>query len=256
MAIKKMGYFKTGSIPGVDVYARINGDRRKTNESVVPVWYLEGNKGLILIDTSFNLEDTRALGIEKECRRKEEERLEVQIKAGGYKPEDVRKVIITHAHFDHVGHMDLFKNAEFYVHRNELTWALLPPSWYPGYISSFKKRIERVKDRLVVVDSPEYQIDEGLKVRLVGGHTPGSVAVEIKLGNKNICLCSDNILLYENQEQKRPIGLFHNLDEVLGFMEKLSLICDIYIPGHDKKIYDVYPGGCVQECPGRISGAK
>ena len=42
-------------------------------------------------------------------------------------PEDVSDIIITHAHFDHMGGMDFFPNATFHIQERELTdwvWAL------------------------------------------------------------------------------------------------------------------------------------
>lgn len=39
----------------------------------------------------------------------------------GVTPEDVTHVFITHAHFDHMGGIDLFPNATFYIQERELT---------------------------------------------------------------------------------------------------------------------------------------
>jgi len=39
----------------------------------------------------------------------------------GVAPEDVSHVFVTHAHFDHLGGMDLFPNATFYIQEKELT---------------------------------------------------------------------------------------------------------------------------------------
>jgi glyoxylase-like metal-dependent hydrolase (beta-lactamase superfamily II) len=39
----------------------------------------------------------------------------------GVAPDDVTHVFITHAHFDHMGGIDLFPNAKFYVQERELT---------------------------------------------------------------------------------------------------------------------------------------
>ena len=45
----------------------------------------------------------------------------------GVKPTDVTTVLITHAHFDHMGGLDLFPNAKFYIQKREIdkwVWAL------------------------------------------------------------------------------------------------------------------------------------
>ena len=45
----------------------------------------------------------------------------------GVTPADVTTVFITHAHFDHMGGLDLFPNAKFYIQKREIdqwVWAL------------------------------------------------------------------------------------------------------------------------------------
>lgn len=241
----KLRYLKTGTVPALDIYTFHGGRPDIRRDAVVPVWYFEGKDGLIMVDSSFKMDDARELNIEKFCKRKEDEDLESQLESNGYNLSDVKKVIITHLHFDHIGGLDLLKNAIFYIHREELKWGLVCPSWYNAMGRFTNERINKIKDKMIVINSDRYKITEGVEVVLAGGHTPGSMAVLIKTDIGRVCLCSDNVMVYENIEKSIPIGIYHNLDQVLKFMEEIPSICDIYIPGHDPKIYKKYPNSII-----------
>lgn len=84
---------------------------------------IESEKGLILIDTGLGLKDVhhpkeRISNFFQRLVRpllKEEETAYSQIKALGFKPDDVRHIILTHLDFDHAGGIDDFPKAEVHV---------------------------------------------------------------------------------------------------------------------------------------------
>ena len=51
----------------------------------------------------------------------------------GYRPADVRYVVMSHLHLDHVGCMPLFPQATFVVRRQELRAAWWPDAYERGY---------------------------------------------------------------------------------------------------------------------------
>ncbi len=60
------------------------------------VYLLEGGEGLTLIDTSIGSAGKKILK---------------QLQAAGHQPKDVKHIIITHAHPDHVGSLKMLKEA-------------------------------------------------------------------------------------------------------------------------------------------------
>jgi N-acyl homoserine lactone hydrolase len=108
----------------------------------------------------------------------------------GVKPEDITDVIITHAHFDHMGGLALFPNAKFYIQERELSrwiWAMsldrrfrwLMKAADPGDII---RCVELARDgRLVSVNGDMEDVFPGIDLRLASDtHTAGSQYVVIR----------------------------------------------------------------------------
>ena len=97
----------------------MGGDFSKVLNTICPIWYIKTGEDYILIDTSFSLKDMDKLGIKDLCKRDDNEKPENCFKFNNIDINAVKKVIITHAHTDHIGNLEMFKNAEFFIHRNE-----------------------------------------------------------------------------------------------------------------------------------------
>jgi glyoxylase-like metal-dependent hydrolase (beta-lactamase superfamily II) len=62
-----------------------------------------------------------------------EQRINRQMRGLGYEPSDVKYVILSHLHLDHMGCMTLFPNATCVVRRQELRAAWWPDAYEGGY---------------------------------------------------------------------------------------------------------------------------
>ena len=95
----------------------------------VPVFLIEHPKGLVLVDTGMNPD------VWPDNRKKEAmfdpktQRIDKQLAKLGYKPEDIKYVVMTHLHLDHAGWMRLFPKSIFVVRKDELKAAWWPDSW-------------------------------------------------------------------------------------------------------------------------------
>jgi glyoxylase-like metal-dependent hydrolase (beta-lactamase superfamily II) len=72
------------------------------------------------------------------------------------------------------------------------------------------------------------------------------MVVQVETRHGQVCLCGDNCFLYKNIEGKLPIGLYVDLYEVMGFLERLPEMGDILLPGHDPEMYKLYPDGVIR----------
>jgi glyoxylase-like metal-dependent hydrolase (beta-lactamase superfamily II) len=88
---------------------------------------IETRQGLVLVDTGLGREDyvhqpaiLRTFKLVTKVPLNPEEAAVCQVARLGYRPEDVRHVVLTHMHFDHCGGLPDFPRARVHVHRREL----------------------------------------------------------------------------------------------------------------------------------------
>jgi len=215
----------------------------------VPIWYIEGTRQKILVDTSFDSADNvkavlDAYGINAFCRREPEWEIGNALAKVGVRPEEIDVVILTHLHFDHVGNNELFTKAKFIVERDELAWALSPPPFGVFYYPEFAHHVANVRTQILAVDG-DVRIEPGVEIWKVGGHSPGSLAVAVETDRGKVVLAGDNIYDYVNLKNHWPIGVFWRLDQVLGAYDRFEREADIIVPNHDWRVWEVYPGGVI-----------
>lgn len=87
---------------------------------------VETDQGLVLVDTGLGLDDytdpawmTRLFRIITIVPFDPNEAAVNRIKQMGYKPEDIRHIILTHMHFDHCSGLPDFPHAKVHVHHRE-----------------------------------------------------------------------------------------------------------------------------------------
>ncbi len=87
---------------------------------------IETKQGLVLVDTGLGQGDylhkssiLRVFQVVTIVPLNPEEAAVLRIRRLGYKPEDVRHIVLTHMHFDHAGGLPDFPHATVHVHRRE-----------------------------------------------------------------------------------------------------------------------------------------
>jgi 4-pyridoxolactonase len=95
---------------------------------------VETHDGLFLFDTGFDLEHTsRVLPFELP-EQSAEQTIPAQLELCGFRPSDVKTLVNSHLHFDHMGGNKLIRDAEVVLHERELAQARdYEPFEYFGY---------------------------------------------------------------------------------------------------------------------------
>lgn len=83
-----------------------------------PMFVIDHPKGLVLFDTGPVIEHWPDLML-KGVETTPEQRADRQLVRLGYKPEEVKYVVISHMHMDHCGGMNLFPDATFIIRKQE-----------------------------------------------------------------------------------------------------------------------------------------
>ena len=143
----------------------------------------------------------------------------------GVKPEDVTHILLSHAHFDHMGSIGKFPRAQLFIQKKELlSWheaIALPPRF--GYLTAIINPDDlraafdaSVEHRLTLVDGDKDNVLPGIHLRLGVGHTIGQqfVLIESEIGQVVVsgdCVYSANNILGHNHN-----GVYVPLNNAVG----------------------------------------
>lgn len=102
----------------------------------------------------------------------------------GYHPDDIKRVIFTHLHFDHTGKPSLFKNAEFFASEEEVE------DMKQGKLQKFLAKFGIKEPELDVELKPMRNFGDLIAVK-TPGHTRGSICIWLR--SKRILFSGDTL---------------------------------------------------------------
>ncbi|MFP4362586.1 MAG: N-acyl homoserine lactonase family protein [Spirochaetia bacterium] len=175
----------------------------------------------VLIDTGYNDQEMSELfGVTWE------DPIEL-LEMYGLAPNEITHIIITHAHFDHIGTVDLFPQAYVYIHQNALN-SLTQDVAGMEVVQRFGD------DSTYTAFADETRILDIFRLVPVQGHAAGSTAVYIELPEATLLFPSDEVILYENLENREPIGYAYSLEANRQFIQ--SITDEVVFPFHDPSV--------------------
>jgi glyoxylase-like metal-dependent hydrolase (beta-lactamase superfamily II) len=208
-------------------------------------WVLRGGDRTLVIDTGFDPAVGRRRGRTCLCSPRE------ALGRLGIDPQSVAQVMITHFHYDHIGNLDAFPNAELIVPERELQFWTGPSAERPQFAEHVEPaeiaRIEEAHRRgRVRTLAGQASVAPGVTAITVGGHSPGQQVLLVEDARGPVVLASDAVHLYEEFERDRPFAVIANLEEMYGAYDLVRRLCEesraVLVPGHDPAVISRFPG--------------
>ena len=213
------------------------------------IWLIKGNNGRnVLVDAGFlkDLKDAKDFGFINYVRPDSMLlRLSLQAK-------DITDIILSHPHWDHIDGVGLFPNARIWMQKEDFNYFTGTAWQKDGKHGGFNKNdVHKLLDlnlegKLTLVDGDDKEIIPGIKVYTGSRHTFNSQYVFIETGLNKIILASDNIWTYYNLDhlQSAPsYGTFDTSAYIKSMQRMKAFVSDTkyIIPGHDSKIFSIFP---------------
>jgi N-acyl homoserine lactone hydrolase len=197
-------------------------DRNVGKPVTIPLlmFLIDHPKGLVVFDTGV---DTDKPG-DPYLEASPEQRLDRQMQRLGYQPGDVRYVILSHLHLDHVGCMPLFPDATFIVRRQELRAAWWPDAYERGYDFDSLMKTRHLKYLQPGAEEALDVFQDGSLVCIdTKGHTEGHQSLVVNLPKSGrIVLAGDAAQVAENFTDKVPPGMCWSSQFAVESIQKLQ----------------------------------
>lgn len=171
-----------------------------------------------------------------------------QLRSRGYRPEDVRVVVMTHLHCDHASAASLFTEATVIVCQDEWEAATAPLAALHGYVAG---QLDHALDwRTLDFDGDQARSfaafgraidlfgDESVRCVHTPGHTHGHMSVVVRLREREALLAGDAIYTMRTLRSTRMPARAEDWHRFRRSLRELQLYADqtpgaLIVPGHD-----------------------
>jgi glyoxylase-like metal-dependent hydrolase (beta-lactamase superfamily II) len=201
------------------------------------VWVVRNAARTILVDTGYS-----AAGGERRKRTTVLPPLEAWARLGIH-PEDAPEILLTHAHYDHTGHLGAFPGSRIRMARAELEFWTGPHAHRTQFHHSVEDDelaglVAARNDGRIDFFDDEADIAPGVRMMRVGGHTPGQSVVLVQTVDGPVLLASDAIHYLEEYEADLPFMSVANLVDMYAGFDRIRALVTAgavrhLVPGHD-----------------------
>jgi len=205
--------------------------------SPVYAWLIEGAEEPILVDVGCSSEDllkyTDSAKQAEYLAPKDIVPIEESLAKFGISTLDIKTVIMTHLHIDHILNARKFPNAKFIVQEDELRFTKHPHPLYAR--THYEQLCEGLNFETIRGDT---EVIPGVEIIFTPGHSPGgqSVAVNTERGKVVICgMCT----IDENFATEGVIiipGMHSDPFQAYDSMVKIRKIADTILPLHSQSL--------------------
>jgi glyoxylase-like metal-dependent hydrolase (beta-lactamase superfamily II) len=243
-SIQAIRYATSPDVPVAELV--VGGPANEKVDIAMVVWLIRGGGHTILFDSGFH-RDTFL----KEFPMRDYLRPDKAVELAGVKPEDVTDIVISHAHWDHMGGIDLFPKAVVWIQREEYRYytgdAWQPGGDHGGIDPDDAQQLVKLntEGRIHLVDGDNVEIFPGIRAYTGSRHTYASQYLRVD-GAPPYVLASDNCYFYLNLTLHLPSATFSDADHAANVAQQARMIslagsADRVVPGHDMLQFQKFP---------------
>ena len=207
------------------------------------VWLIRGPDRVVVVDSGFTAEVATQ-------RRRTYLRCPIDsLPLLGVNAADVKDVVLTHLHYDHVGNFHKFPTAEFHLQEPDLHFAVGRHMRYRHIQHPYEVEdvvgIIRLNYRgRVRLYNGIVELAPGITLHPAPGHSAGLQFVRVNTARGWVVLASDVTHFYENIEAERPFPTCASVADMLESYDRVRAAAPSaahIIPGHDPLVMRRYP---------------
>jgi len=214
-------------------------------DTVYVIWLIRGGGKSILLDSGSHLQKWFKYGMTDYLRPDE------AVKLAGVGPDEVTDIVISHAHWDHMGGMRFFPKAIVWIQKEEFRY-YTGEAWqrggnHGGIDPDDVQELVRLNTtgRLRLVDGDNIEIFPGIRAYTGARHTYASQYLRVE-GNPPFVLASDSVYLYRNLAEHKASDTFSKADYPANIknqerMIQLAGAAERVVPGHDALQFEKFP---------------
>jgi glyoxylase-like metal-dependent hydrolase (beta-lactamase superfamily II) len=243
-SIQAIRYSTATDVPVAELV--VGGPKDEKIDIAMVVWLIHGGGHTILFDSGFH-RDTYL----KEFPERDYLRPDLAVASAGVQPDQVTDIVISHAHWDHMGGLDLFPKAQVWIQKAEYRYYTMD-AWQPGGDhggidpEDVKELVQlNTTGRVHLVDGDNVEIFPGIRAYTGSRHTYASQYLCVE-GDPTYVLASDNVYLYRNLSFHMASATFSDADHAANIAQQARMIQlagspDRVVPGHDALQFQKFP---------------
>lgn len=203
----------------------------------ISMWILDHPKGLVVIDTGNNVAvadgNCKSHWVVGLCdflkpSLKRADVIDMQLRKLGYSVDQVKVVITSHSHLDHIGNIEMFPKAIHVIQKKELYQAWWPETFQRGGAHVLAD-YDQARDFNYLELDGDYDLfgDGTLVVLSTPGHTLGNQSVKVKLPQTGTIIISQDAIWMKENLEGYPAGLNYSVLDYQKSLNRLKLMRDL-----------------------------